>query len=198
MFIRVRSYLHRLLTIMIFGYPHLSIHDLILVNLNLNSISWLACRILPWKRQKPLHFTSWIKWWKKMYAAYGEPWLQVSCFPYCTFCPSVFWFQVMPNNVDIAKVAPTYHLYLPSEIEEVIGRLWGKAINLLFCWFSLQFHFPDPPMLKWLRAIMRVYLLQWGNYYGLVINESMFLTTNLRINYFLRLVKFYIVLIKFF
>ncbi|CAA3012445.1 proteasome subunit alpha type-5 [Olea europaea subsp. europaea] len=31
--------------------------------------------------------------------------------------------NVMPNNVDIAKVAPTYHLYLPSEIEEVIGRL---------------------------------------------------------------------------
>nr|CAD1822558.1 unnamed protein product [Ananas comosus var. bracteatus] len=28
-----------------------------------------------------------------------------------------------PNNVDIAKVAPTYHLYSPSEVEAVIARL---------------------------------------------------------------------------
>ncbi|KAK8618682.1 hypothetical protein V6N13_132665 [Hibiscus sabdariffa] len=31
--------------------------------------------------------------------------------------------KVTPNNVDIAKVAPTYHLYTPSEVEAVITRL---------------------------------------------------------------------------
>ncbi|KAH8521221.1 hypothetical protein H0E87_002325, partial [Populus deltoides] len=31
--------------------------------------------------------------------------------------------KVTPNNVDIAKVAPTYHLYTPAEVEEVISRL---------------------------------------------------------------------------
>ncbi|GJX93245.1 proteasome subunit alpha type-5 [Tanacetum coccineum] len=31
--------------------------------------------------------------------------------------------KVTPNNVDIAKVAPTYHLYTPAEVEAVIGRL---------------------------------------------------------------------------
>ncbi|KAL6206290.1 hypothetical protein ACLB2K_023538 [Fragaria x ananassa] len=31
--------------------------------------------------------------------------------------------KVTPNNVDIAKVSPTYHLYTPSEVEEVISRL---------------------------------------------------------------------------
>ncbi|KAL0354419.1 UNVERIFIED_CONTAM: Proteasome subunit alpha type-5 [Sesamum radiatum] len=31
--------------------------------------------------------------------------------------------KVTPNNVDIAKVAPTYHLYSPSEVEGVITRL---------------------------------------------------------------------------
>ncbi|MQL92227.1 hypothetical protein Taro_024845 [Colocasia esculenta] len=31
--------------------------------------------------------------------------------------------KVTPNNVDIAKVAPTYHLYSPSEVEAVINRL---------------------------------------------------------------------------
>lgn len=31
--------------------------------------------------------------------------------------------KVTPNNVDIAKVAPTYHLYSPSEVEAVISRL---------------------------------------------------------------------------
>ncbi|CAA2990918.1 proteasome subunit alpha type-5 [Olea europaea subsp. europaea] len=31
--------------------------------------------------------------------------------------------KVTPNNVDIAKVAPTYHLYSPSEVEQVISRL---------------------------------------------------------------------------
>ncbi|OAY73226.1 Proteasome subunit alpha type-5 [Ananas comosus] len=31
--------------------------------------------------------------------------------------------KVTPNNVDIAKVAPTYHLYSPSEVEAVIARL---------------------------------------------------------------------------
>ncbi|KAF6139844.1 hypothetical protein GIB67_009691 [Kingdonia uniflora] len=31
--------------------------------------------------------------------------------------------QVTPNNVDIAKVAPNYHLYSPAEVEAVIGRL---------------------------------------------------------------------------
>ncbi|KAF2323678.1 hypothetical protein GH714_036586 [Hevea brasiliensis] len=31
--------------------------------------------------------------------------------------------KVTPNNVDIAKVAPTYHLYTPAEVETVISRL---------------------------------------------------------------------------
>ncbi|KAK9732815.1 hypothetical protein RND81_04G024100 [Saponaria officinalis] len=31
--------------------------------------------------------------------------------------------KVTPNNVDIAKVSPTYHLYTPSEVEAVINRL---------------------------------------------------------------------------
>ncbi|CAN4076977.1 unnamed protein product [Withania somnifera] len=31
--------------------------------------------------------------------------------------------KVTPNNVDIARVSPTYHLYLPSEVEDVISRL---------------------------------------------------------------------------
>ncbi|RZC83119.1 hypothetical protein C5167_045904 [Papaver somniferum] len=31
--------------------------------------------------------------------------------------------KVTPNNVDIAKVAPKYHLYSPSEVEAVIARL---------------------------------------------------------------------------
>ncbi|CAN1827819.1 Proteasome subunit alpha type-5 [Linum perenne] len=31
--------------------------------------------------------------------------------------------KVTPNNVDIAKVSPTYHLYTPAEVEAVIGRL---------------------------------------------------------------------------
>jgi hypothetical protein len=35
--------------------------------------------------------------------------------------------QVTPNNVDIAKVAPNYHLYTPSEVEAVIARLWNSA-----------------------------------------------------------------------
>lgn len=34
-----------------------------------------------------------------------------------------YCLQVTPNNVDIAKVAPTYHLYTPSEVEAVISRL---------------------------------------------------------------------------
>jgi hypothetical protein len=31
--------------------------------------------------------------------------------------------QVTPNNVDIAKVAPKYHLYTPAEVQAVIARL---------------------------------------------------------------------------
>mmetsp|Transcript_34334 Transcript_34334/g.61268 ORF Transcript_34334/g.61268 Transcript_34334/m.61268 type:complete len:241 (-) Transcript_34334:177-899(-) len=31
--------------------------------------------------------------------------------------------KVTPTNVDISKVAPTYHLYTPAEIEDVISRL---------------------------------------------------------------------------
>ncbi|OAY53277.1 proteasome subunit alpha type-5 isoform X1 [Manihot esculenta] len=31
--------------------------------------------------------------------------------------------KVTPNNVDIARVAPTYHLYTPAEVESVISRL---------------------------------------------------------------------------
>ncbi|KAG5589886.1 hypothetical protein H5410_040400 [Solanum commersonii] len=31
--------------------------------------------------------------------------------------------KVTPNNVDIARVSPTYHLYSPSEVEDVISRL---------------------------------------------------------------------------
>jgi 20S proteasome subunit alpha 5 len=31
--------------------------------------------------------------------------------------------QITPTNVDIAAVAPTYHLYSQAEIEEVVSRL---------------------------------------------------------------------------
>uniref|UniRef100_A0A453K4W8 Proteasome endopeptidase complex n=1 Tax=Aegilops tauschii subsp. strangulata TaxID=200361 RepID=A0A453K4W8_AEGTS len=31
--------------------------------------------------------------------------------------------KVTPNNVDIAMVAPNYHLYTPAEVEAVIARL---------------------------------------------------------------------------
>ncbi len=31
--------------------------------------------------------------------------------------------QVTATNVDIVKVAPTYHMYTEAEVEEVIGRL---------------------------------------------------------------------------
>ncbi|XP_022545439.1 proteasome subunit alpha type-5-A isoform X1 [Brassica napus] len=31
--------------------------------------------------------------------------------------------KVTPNNVDIAKVAPAYHIYTPQEVEAVISRL---------------------------------------------------------------------------
>lgn len=31
--------------------------------------------------------------------------------------------QVTPTNVDIASVAPQYHLYTTAEVEEVITRL---------------------------------------------------------------------------
>lgn len=31
--------------------------------------------------------------------------------------------QVTATNVDIARVAPTYHLYTVEEVEGVIGRL---------------------------------------------------------------------------
>jgi hypothetical protein len=31
--------------------------------------------------------------------------------------------QVTPVNVDISKVAPTYHLYNEEEVQEVIDRL---------------------------------------------------------------------------
>ena len=41
-------------------------------------------------------------------------------------------FQVTPNNVDIAKVAPTYHLYTPAEVEAVISRLWEEVLLKIF------------------------------------------------------------------
>lgn len=31
--------------------------------------------------------------------------------------------QVTPVNVDLAKVAPEYHLYTEEEVQAVIGRL---------------------------------------------------------------------------
>ena len=31
--------------------------------------------------------------------------------------------QVTATNVDIARVAPKWHLYTPEEVEEVIARL---------------------------------------------------------------------------
>ncbi|KAJ0981053.1 hypothetical protein J5N97_009308 [Dioscorea zingiberensis] len=32
--------------------------------------------------------------------------------------------KITPNNVDIAEVAPTYHLYTPAEVEAAISRLY--------------------------------------------------------------------------
>ncbi|KAG5520739.1 hypothetical protein RHGRI_033351 [Rhododendron griersonianum] len=40
-----------------------------------------------------------------------------------TILKQVIEEKVTPNNVDIAKVAPIYHLYTPSEVEAVISRL---------------------------------------------------------------------------
>jgi hypothetical protein len=38
--------------------------------------------------------------------------------------PCVAWLvQVTATNVDISRVAPTYHLYSVEEVEAVIGRL---------------------------------------------------------------------------
>lgn len=41
----------------------------------------------------------------------------------CCAHRGVFYCQVTPVNVDIAKVAPTYHLYKQEEVQEVINRL---------------------------------------------------------------------------
>lgn len=38
-------------------------------------------------------------------------------------CDKGVTLQVTPTNVDIASVAPSYHLYTKEEIEEVISRL---------------------------------------------------------------------------
>ncbi|KAK9937167.1 hypothetical protein M0R45_013976 [Rubus argutus] len=40
-----------------------------------------------------------------------------------TFIDLWYCVQVTPNNVDMANVSPTYRLYTPSEVEEVISRL---------------------------------------------------------------------------
>uniref|UniRef100_A0A0E0RAW7 Proteasome alpha-type subunits domain-containing protein n=1 Tax=Oryza rufipogon TaxID=4529 RepID=A0A0E0RAW7_ORYRU len=37
--------------------------------------------------------------------------------------------KVTPNNVDIAKVSPNYHLYTPAEVEAVIARFWKPVSN---------------------------------------------------------------------
>lgn len=37
--------------------------------------------------------------------------------------PSAALAQVTATNVDIARVAPKWHLYTPTEVEEVIARL---------------------------------------------------------------------------
>ena len=45
-------------------------------------------------------------------------------FPGCFMCDKEgVTLQVTPTNVDIASVAPYYHLYTKEEIEEVISRL---------------------------------------------------------------------------
>lgn len=46
-----------------------------------------------------------------------------SNFDMTTLIDLLYCLQVTPNNVDIAKVAPTYHLYTPAEVEAVISRL---------------------------------------------------------------------------
>lgn len=45
---------------------------------------------------------------------------RVFSFLCCTF---LLHLQVTATNVDIARVAPTYHLYTVDEVEGVIGRL---------------------------------------------------------------------------
>lgn len=49
-------------------------------------------------------------------------------------------FQVTPNNVDIAKVAPTYHLYTPAEVEAVISRLWEVFWKMFRTAVMFYFH----------------------------------------------------------
>jgi hypothetical protein len=42
----------------------------------------------------------------------------------CTAAPAACRLpQVTATNVDIARVAPKWHLYTPAEVEEVIARL---------------------------------------------------------------------------
>ena len=39
--------------------------------------------------------------------------------------------QVTASNVDIARVAPAYHIYTQQEVEEVISRLWPRETGAL-------------------------------------------------------------------
>jgi hypothetical protein len=41
----------------------------------------------------------------------------------CCSLLAMFLLQVTPTNVDIASVAPKYHLYNAAEVEAVIARL---------------------------------------------------------------------------
>lgn len=69
--------------------------------------------------------------------------------------------QVTPNNVDIAKVSPNYHLYTPAEVEAVIARLWEDCHRVLFLSALRQSLYELP---KWIS----VHCLLWLSCY---VNE---------------------------
>ena len=72
-----------------------------------------------------------------------------------------------PNNVDIAKVAPVYHLYTPAEVEEVISRLWKQSPEI-----SLK----NSPccFLNWLNSVPLFFLYNLSCYgiWGFKLSEQ--------------------------
>ena len=57
--------------------------------------------------------------------------LRVAGFRHIKELADVKLLQVTPANVDLAKVAPTYHLYTDEEVQAVIGRLWQCVVLIL-------------------------------------------------------------------
>ena len=64
-----------------------------------------------------------MQWQSSLHAvASAVLWLQLARL-LASACNIACGMQVTATNVDIATVAPSYHLYNQSEVEEVISRL---------------------------------------------------------------------------